>query len=342
MKPSEELMLFLELNGFDLLKYRLKKQLEFEEENKLSKYKYKSIEELLLDYYSDHEKEDLLKQNPLKYKDSYPKEIKSLDQFYVSHLDLERSVPLKEFLEDDQFNDIQKESILYDIFDKWIDEYRESSTVHMENLKNMIKLLPKKSKRYKVPSRFAMILVILMMLFVGLVYKSPDTLKSALFANLYYVARDFNLALYYSNWFSFVGMITFLVQTVTMVAYFFVGSYIRDVRSEKNKNALKMFDKWLTKIQNIRLNQSGYLEDYVDQVLNKKEKGTFFDITKLGGPETQLNKYKYYVLDVERKFDLMTKYYDKVKGWLRLLFLASIFMTIVFIIVGLSVAQGGV
>ena len=30
MKPSEELMLLLELNGFDVLKFKLKKQLEFE------------------------------------------------------------------------------------------------------------------------------------------------------------------------------------------------------------------------------------------------------------------------------------------------------------------------
>ena len=92
---------------------------------------------------------DFLNRNPLTYRSNWDKSINSLSQFIVKHPDLDTDMPLEEFLLLKKFNDIGRESTLYDILDNWVEEYREASITQMENLRGMVKLLPK--KKQKIP-----------------------------------------------------------------------------------------------------------------------------------------------------------------------------------------------
>ena len=149
VKSSEELMLLLELNGFDIKKFKLKKQLEYENTGNLQLYKHKKYADLIVCHYSFDEDYDYFHRNPLTYQDSWDKAVNSIDQFYIKHPDLEKEMTLNEFLNLKKFNAINRESILYDVLDNWVEEYREASITQMENLREMVKLLPKKSRKYK-------------------------------------------------------------------------------------------------------------------------------------------------------------------------------------------------
>ena len=95
MKKSEELMLLLELNGFDIAKYKLKKQLEYEKTGNIDLYKHKRFSDLLVSHYSFAEEKDHFHRNPLTYKDSWGENVQSIDQFYFNHTELDGEMTLK-------------------------------------------------------------------------------------------------------------------------------------------------------------------------------------------------------------------------------------------------------
>ena len=214
---------------------------------------------------------------------------------------------LKEFLLLKDFNEINRESILYDIFDGWVEEYRESSMTQMENLRDMVDLLPKKSKKYHKPSKISLILMIIFALLLMLLYKNPTTIQPKIIPFISNYMVDLNQLLFDSKWFSFFGNIVIFILVLYAVLNNGISMFIRDVRSEKNKNALATFDKWNEDMKNERLKQSGELEDYVDKVIKSPDDSTL-DIAILSGPEKLMKKFKEYVKMVENKFDFMTNF----------------------------------
>jgi len=332
MKSSEEIMLLLELNGYDVTKYKLKKQLEYEDSGNLDLYRHKKFSDLLISHYGFSQSTDFLYQNPLTYKDTWPDEIKSIDQFYVTHPDINGEVTFKDFINDDSYNEVNKESILYDILDTYVEEYREASITRMENLKNMIILLPKKSKKYKKPSKGSFLFSIILFLILALLFKNPSLL-------LLGYAEQINGFLYDIPWYSALGVLTIYILGIYAIINNFVGRYIRDVRSEKNKHAEKTFDKWEQDMKDARLKQSGMLEDYVDLVI-KKPKKSYFELTTLIYPEKLMDKFKNYVKMINRKYDWMTKYYSKVMKIMRIVLIVGVVLSVIFIMLGLSFIWG--
>ena len=339
MKPSEELMLLLELNGFDVIKYKLKKQLEYEKTGNIDLYKHKKYADLIMSHYKFEENTDYFHRNPLSYQESWGEDVKSIDQFYFKHPELDYEMSLHDFMKLDSFNAVQKESILYDIFDGWVEEYRESSITQMENLREMIKMLPKKSKRHRKPSRGPFILSVIFILLLGFLYKNPETLKPSFFTFLHETVDGYHGLLYEYDLFSLLGVFAIILLSTYAVYVNFLARFIKDVRSENNKHAEKTFDKWEEDMQKVRLDQSGLLEDYVDRLL-KTPKKTFLDIKSVIGPEILMDKFKKYVFMVERKYDWMTKNYRKLMRYGRLGFLLSMIVNISFYVVGFALLRG--
>ena len=89
MKPGEELMLLLELNDFDILKFKLRKQLEYEDSGNSDIYKHKKYSDLIISHYSFKENKDYFHRNPLSYETTWPRSVKSIDQFIFTHPDLD-------------------------------------------------------------------------------------------------------------------------------------------------------------------------------------------------------------------------------------------------------------
>ena len=342
MESSEELMLLLELNGFDIKKFKLKKQLEYEKTGNLDLYKHKKYADLILCHYSFKEDSDFFHRNPLTYQDSWDNSVYSIDQFYISHPDLEESITLKQFLELKNFNQINRESILYDVLDNWVEEYREASITQMENLREMVKLLPKKSKKYKKASKITFIISILLAVIVMFLFKSPETLKPTFlgFLNFWTVLVDDYVQLLYDvPWYSFLGNLVIVLMIGYAVLNNFISRYIKDVRSEKNKRAEQTFDKWEQNMKDARLKQAGILEDYVDLV-TKKPKKSELELKTLIGPSILLDKFKSYVLMIEGRYDWMTKYYKTLFKFLRIEYIVGILVYITFFLVGFAMIRG--
>ncbi|MCK5761310.1 MAG: hypothetical protein KAH16_00275 [Candidatus Izimaplasma sp.] len=339
MKPSEELMLLLELNNFDILKYKLKKQLEYEVSGNLDLYRHKKYADLVVSYYLFKENEDFLHRNPLTYRTDWAKGINSIDQFIFTHPDLDGETTLKDFLALKDFNKINRESILYDILDDWVEEYRDASITQMENLREMIKLLPKKSRKYRKPSKGTFLLAVTLALFTILIFKNPTILQPAYIDFISNLIGNYNQLLYSIPWYSLFGVTSILLLVTYAVLNNALSRFIKDVRSEKNKHTERTFDKWEEDMKNSRLKQSGILEDYVDLVIKKPSK-SFLDLKTLIGPEILMNKFKSYVRMIEGKFDWMTKHYEKLMKALRILFTIALIFDIAYYVVGFALIRG--
>ncbi len=342
MNSSEELMLLLELNGFDITKFKLKMQLQYEKTGNIELYKHKKYADLVVCHYSFEEDEDYFHRNPLTYRSSWGKDVNSIDQFYIKHPDIEEEMSLKEFLQLKSFNEINRESIIYDVLDSWVEEYREASITQMENLREMVKLLPKKSRKYRKPSKITFLFSIIFALIIMLLFKSPDSLKLNFLGFLGFLSPlidDYVALLYESSWYSLLGLAAIFLFIIYAVLNNALLRYIREVRSEKNKRAEKTFDKWEKDMKNERLKQAGILEDYVDLVIKKPNK-SYLDVTTLMLPEKLLDKFKNYVSMIERRYDWMTKNYKKLFLYIRLIYVLAFLVYLAFFVVGYAVIGG--
>ena len=97
MRPSEKLLLLLELNGFDVSNIRVKKQLEYEQNGNVDIYQYYRFTDIIEHHY-EYENSDILNRNPLNYHSSWKRTAKSVDQFYIEHPEIGPGVTLKEFI----------------------------------------------------------------------------------------------------------------------------------------------------------------------------------------------------------------------------------------------------
>lgn len=338
MKKSEELMLLLELNGFDIAKYKLKKQLEYEKTGNIDLYKHKKFADLLMSHYLFKEEKDHVHRNPLTYKTDWGENVDSIDQFYFRHPELDTEITIKEFVKLKSFNEVQKESILYDVLDKWVEEYRDASITQMEHLKDMIKMLPKKSKKYRRPGTGAFLLSVIFLLMLAFLFENPASIEGFpiigkfLFGGLHDVLLQ-------NDTYSFFGATVVVITAIYAVGNNFYGRFIRDVRGEKNKHADRTFAKWESDLEKTRLKQSGLLEDYVDQIIKNPMK-TSFDLTQLIGPELLIEKFKNYVQMVEWKYDFMTKYYATIMRVIRIMFVVTFLLNIAFYLFGIALRGG--
>ena len=339
MKPSEELMLLLELNNYDVDKFKLKMQVEYEETGNLDLYKFKKYSELIVSHYLYEGDKDYFSRNPLTYKFDWDIEVESMDQFNITHPDIEEKMTLKEFLALEKFNEVNKESILYDVLDGWVEEYREASIKSMENLRKMIIQLPKKNRKYHKPSKLVFLLAVLFSLFNMLLFKNPEVLQPSFISFISDFVIDWNQLLYDVPWYSLFGVFTILFFVLYAVLNNSFSRLIRDVRGEKNKHAIRTFDKWDKDMKNARLKQSGLLEDYVDLVIKKPEKSRI-ELKSLIGPEILLDKFKDYVKMVEKKYDWMTQNYSKIMFYLRTLYFIAFVFNLAFIGVGFAIMRG--
>ncbi len=339
MKPSEELMLLLELNGYEIRKYRLKKQLEYEDSGNLELYKHKKFADLIVSYYTFEESEDYLRLNPLTYQSYWDKSIVSIDQFIFTHPDFDDEMTFKDFLALEDMNPIKKEKMVYKILGNWAEEYKEASVIRMENLGEMINLLPKRSKKYRLPSIVGLFITILFTLFCILIYANPEYIQSSSLIALADLVGDFNQSLYDTQWFSVLGLITILLLVLYVILNNSFSRYFRDVRSEKSKYAERTFVKWEKDLEKSQLKQSKMLKNYAILVVKDSSK-SFLKLKTLIGPELLMSEYKEYVRMVERKFDWMTKHYSKVMFGLKILFIGSLVIFSLFVLIGFAFTRG--
>jgi len=265
MLPSEKLMLFLELNEVDVSDYLIRRQVEIKDSSQYGAYKINSIKKLLEFIYEENTNLENLK-NPLAYQNKRSHDIEFLEFIKVSHPDLEKKMPLYEFLKLTSFNIIQKESILFDVLDEYVSDYRESTNALMNIYEQMTLQLPSKQKRYKKPSFIKFLIALFLSIFLLLVYQNSS---SAFTLGIGYNIHQLMIELPWYNTILFIT--TFLFVFYAVASNIFV-QFIKNINKEKKIAVKKYFKKWNAKLDQKRLKQAGLLEDYVDEAATTKNK----------------------------------------------------------------------
>ena len=337
MKPSEKLMLLLELNGYNVTKFKLKKQFEYEKTGNNDLYKHTTYADLVVSHYQFEEKHDYTHKNPLMYNELWGSSVSSIDQFYFQHPELYSDMTIKEVSEMDTMNKEKKEQVISDAIEGWTEEYKVSTTLQMEHLKQMIQLLPKKNKTYKKPGKLSIYVFIITLLLMAFLYRSPGFLMPSFLPMTHNFVTNFNQLLYDYDLFSLAGFITILFTTFYIVFNNALSRYIRDVSSGKNKQSRRVFKKWGKDLAKARKIQEKQLKGYASMAAKGKTK---LDLKTLVAPERRLGKYKWYVAMVNRRYDWMTKHYKTLMRWLRRTLLLAFLMNIGFIVFGSGLLGG--
>lgn len=330
-------MLLLELNGYDITKFKLKKQLEYEKTGNNDLYKHSTYADLVVSHYKFEEQHDYSHRNPLMYSDAWSSSVNSIDQFYFQHPELYSDMTIKEVSEVESMKQDKKEQIISDAIEGWTEEYKVSSTLQMEHLKQLIQLLPKKNKTYKKPGKLSIFVFIILLLFMAFLYRSPQMLMPSFLPMTHDFVTNFNQLLYDYDLFSLAGFITILFTAFYIVFNNALSRYIRDVSNEKNKHAKRVFKKWGKDLAKARKAQEKLLKGYAKSAANGKTK---YELKSLVGPERKLGKYKWYVAMVNQRYDWMTKHYKTLMRWLRRTLLLATLMNIGFLIFGSGLLGG--
>ena len=167
MKPSEKLMLLLELNGYDVSTIRIKKQLEYEENGNVGIYKYLKFRDMLLHHYDFEQNKNVLYRNPLNYHSSWKKQVKSIDQFYISHPEIGPGVTLKEFINAKQVHPTDRERIIHEIIEGWIGESRSLQDAKIQGLRDVVDVMNRTEHLFKKPRFFGFVLNSFVFLLIG-------------------------------------------------------------------------------------------------------------------------------------------------------------------------------
>lgn len=320
MNDGDKLMLLFEMLGNDVSKYKFKRQLEFEEYGNTDLYKTKTLEGMLLkcrnkvdsDYYS---------KNPLTYTTHWQMEDRSLLNFYIKHPDIVGSITFGQLLKSDAYTEIMKESIIYDVCDAWVQEYRDFCYYRMKNIDTMFELLPE-HKKYSPPFflfKWGSLFLIVILLWI---FNNPSLLNIGIISNM-------NEPLAYNVTYNLVGILAILSLVVYLVVASAIGKIVRDIRKDKKLKKDKVFADLDEKVQLKRLNQSTVLEKFITDYFNKEE-DLIFDISLFAGPEKHMRKAVLYTRAVERRYDYMTRYYGGIKFILFLVLAAGVGLFFVF------------
>ena len=207
----------------------------------------------------------------------------------------------------------------------------------MDHLKQLIQLLPKKSKAYKRPGKLSVFLLIIAILLMAFLYRSPKMLMPSFLTLTHTFVTNFNQLLYDYDLFSLAGFVTILFTTFYIVFNNALSMLMRDVNNEKSKYARRTFKKWGKTLAKARKLQENTLQGYAGAASKGKTK---LDLKSLAAPEKRLGKYKWYVGMVNRRYDWMTKHYKTLMRWLRRTLFIVLLMNIGFVVFGLGLIGG--
>jgi hypothetical protein len=339
MKPSEELMLLLELNNYEVTRFKLKKQLEYEETGNIDLFHHNKFADLVISHYLYEDSLDKRHKNPLMYHQNWDTSINSISQFYVIHPEIDKEVTLGDFLLQESLDGVSNEKVLRDVFDVWVEEHEELSLRKMENLRDMAILLPEKSEIYKKPSTFGFFVSILLVIFLLIFYVRPLLLQPASLDFITKFIQDWNQLIHDIPMYYMSGIIIVAMLISYTVSNYLFSRINKNVKSIKEKKAIKMFGKWKKSIEKLREKQSKIIENYIDKVVEDPTK-SFLDLKKLNRPELQLEKYKTSIMAMEYRYDSMIKNYRKQIIILKTLFILSIITFSAYIALGYALIRG--
>lgn len=332
-------MLLLELNNYEVTRYKLKKQLEYEETGNIDLFQHKKFADLVISHYLYDDSLDKRHKNPLMYNKNLDNGMNSISQFYVIHPNINKDVTLGDFLLQESINGVSNEDVLHNAFDVWVEEHREISIQKMENLRDMAILLPQKGKGYKKPSKLGLFIALLLSLFLLFLYIKPGFLQPSNINFISNLIEEWDQLIHDVFFYSLIGMVNIALLISYVVLNYAFSRQNNNVKSIKERKAKKMNAGWQKSIEKLRVKQLKIIEKYISQVVEDPTK-SFLDLKKLSGPELLLEKYKTHIKTMEHRYDSMVKNYRKQIIILKTIFTISIITYLTFIVLGYALIRG--
>lgn len=339
MKPSEELMLLLELNNFNIDKFKSKMQSVYEENGNLEIFMHEKYSDIIVSHYLFEDNDDYFIRNPLSYRLDWDKSVERLDQFKVKHIELPKEITLQELINNDSFNKVDKLNIIGDIFSRWTKEYKESNIKCKDNYKDMINLFPEKNKPYSKPSKIAILFASIFAIMNIIVFFNPSMLQISSISSIDAFVYDWNRLLTEEAWYTLLGGFTTILLSLYVFRNYSFLALINGVRPQTDKEINKLFKKWDKGMEKAISKQSKILRKYANSVVSKPTESSLL-MYKLSGPSIKMDKIKMYVEMVEIKANWMANNYNKRIANLRVLLLLATALNILFIGVGFAIIRG--
>jgi len=338
MKPSEKLILMLELNNYNIDNIILKKQIECKKSRNLDLHNYNNYSDLIIYEYLYEDNEDYTVRNPLSYKTDLWKEVESLDQLVVKHPDVGKKLSIKDFLSIEIFSDSEKKDILNGIMKSWVNDYRETTSKNLKDLQRLFFIITKNDK-YKKPSKVALIVGFLFLLFNIVLFTMPQIFQFKLIPSLSDYIDSWNQLLQNTPIYTGYGAFVILLFALYAFQSYSLFRRIKGIMREKESSVIRKIYKWDIDMEKAISKQSRKLEKYVDLVIKKPDKSRL-DLKTLSNTEILQDKYKLYVKKTEKKYAWMSKNYNKNLKRLRVLYFSFMLFDLIFIGLAYVIIRG--
>ena len=339
MKPSEKLIIMLDLNNYNIDNLFLKKQIESEKSGNLGLHKCNDYSDLIICNYLYEENMEYTNRNPLTYRTGSWDEVESLDQLVITHPEVGKKLTIKDFLSIEIFSDTEKKNILNDVINRWLDEYKEARSESLKNIQESFFIITGENNEIRKPSRIVLVIGLLFTLFNTILFIQPQVLQIKLFSSFSNFVEGWSELLHDSLIYSVFGVFIILLFILYALQYFALLNRIRGVVREETSNTIKSIYKWDVDVKKIMSKQSKLLKKYVNLVLKKPGKSRF-EMKKLIGLEVLLDKYRLYVKKVEKKYYWMINFYSKRIKRLRVTYISFILLNLIFIGLAFAIIRG--
>jgi hypothetical protein len=339
MRPSEKLVLMLELNNFNIDSLLLKKRIDSELSGNVELHLCNTYSDLIISNYLYEENTDYTTINPLTYRVDSSKEVDSLDQLVIKHPDVGKRLTIKEFLSIEIFSEAEKRNILNDVIHTWLNEYKEARSKSISDLNELFFIITGENSGYRKPSKIAFILGFIFALFNVVLFVNHGTLQLGFLSSLSNYIEEWSLLLNESLIFSVFGVFTILLFLLYAFQNYVLSTKINGVMREKTSKAIKKIYKWDNDMNKVMSKKTKTLEKYVNLVIKKPDKSNF-EMKKLNTYELILEKNRSYVKKVERKHDWMNKNYVKRMKYLQLTYIGFVLLDLAFIGLAFAIIRG--
>jgi hypothetical protein len=335
MKPSEKLLLLLELNGFDVSNIRIKKQLEYEQNGNVNIYRYYKFSDIIESHY-EYENSDILNRNPLNYHSSWKKTAKSIDQFFIVHPEIGPGVTLKEFINAKQIDPEERERIIHEIIEGWIDESRNLQGAKIQAITDAVSIMSAEDQVFKKPSRFLMLIAFLFAIVMALITVVPLFVDVSVVTDAVPYLNDYIALTNTTSWYLYLG---YGVLGISLIYAILNLSYSRSIKKKTTIDTDKLFDRLDRDLKYQQFLQSKEFNEYVKLVIKKPHKSAL-KITNVLAPNIFVADIKAKIMDMMNKYDGLSRKYSRQMSFIKWMFILAFLAFIGFAGIGYGVIGG--
>lgn len=329
MTATEELLVFLELNGYDVNKFKYQMQLTKELQGNTNLLQQNTIQNFLEEYYSST-KVDLLHSNPFIYtvlweQKKVDKEKVSIEDFYITHERVEEDLTIYQFVNDQTIKDDIKIRILSDQITKWIREYKSYIKRSLFVQNEWLELMTREVEYQQTPPITKLIIAIVTFLLV-IITLSPPFMESAIYLDA--IMNQFWFMLYTIL---FVGFIL-----ITISKYDHYRQKFKRVKGKEYTSFQKKRQNILTTLETVEIDLNTLIDQ--DEIVPKK---VFIKrINRIIKINNKISRYKNDVIFFESIYLFVIKHYISITSKIDNKNIVIITSFVLYIVMGFLLGKG--